>query len=151
MTLPPTWNLFGDDHLPHRILLLAKMIDREAARQLLDDFGLSLAEWRVLAFVCSAGPATAADVGSAFEVDRAEVSRAVGRLIDGGYVDRATLPSNRKKMILHPTKEGRAIFDDARKVRQRYFQAIMQDLDPPTTSLMADMLEKVALRVVELR
>ena len=27
MTLPPTWDLFGEDHLPHHVLLLAKMLE----------------------------------------------------------------------------------------------------------------------------
>src|SRR5687768_12233552 len=62
MTLPPIWHLFGQDHLPYRLLLLARMIDRRSAREL-QKFGLSLAEWRVLAFIGVTGPASAAQIG----------------------------------------------------------------------------------------
>ena len=77
MQLPATWTLFGEEHLPHRLLLLAKMIDRETSRQLQDDFAISVAEWRVLAFVCASGPASASDIGTAGQIDRADISRAV--------------------------------------------------------------------------
>ena len=88
MALPSTWNLFGDDHLPHRLLLLAKMIDRETSRQLQDEFAISVAEWRVLAFVCAAGPASASDIGTAGQIDRAEISRAVRNLAAADLIAR---------------------------------------------------------------
>lgn len=147
MSLPRTWNLFGDDHLPHRLLLLAKMIDRETARQLQRDFGLSLAEWRVLAFVNTVGPSSAADVGAAFDVDRAEVSRAVARLERISLVQRRPDSTNRKRLILEPTDQGCQIFDEARDRRRAFFHHITADLDKAERNLMNGALEKIAIRV----
>ena len=151
MTLPPTWTMFGADHLPHRLLLLAKMLDRESARQLQSGFGLSLAEWRVLAFTCAAGPASAAEVGTAFEADRAEVSRAVAKLVDCGLIQRSTDAANRKRQILNPTGEGQRIFEAVRQQRQAYFLSVMQDLDGAERGLLDAALQKMALRVTALR
>ncbi len=147
MTLPPTWDLFDDAHLPHRILLLARMLDRETARHLQEHFALTLAEWRVLAFVCSVGPSSAADIGSAFEVDRAEVSRAVARLEARGLILRETAPDNRKKMILQPTPPGRETFERARLTRQKYFETILQDLDAGQVHTLNEGLQRIARRV----
>lgn len=151
MSLPPTWYLFGSDHLPHRLLLLARMIDRETSRQLQDEVGLSAAEWRVLALICTAGPASAADVGSAFEADRAEVSRAVTRLTEAQLIARAQDSANRKKMILSPTEAGKNLYVKARGLRQGYFQTIMQDLNASERLDFDGALNRLALRVDELR
>lgn len=147
MTLPPTWNLFDGDHLPHRILLLARMLDRETARHLQEQFELSLAEWRVLAFVCSVGPSSAADIGSAFESDRAEVSRAVARLEARNYISREVASDNRKKLIVNVTDEGRKTFETARVTRQQYFHTIMQDLDGDQIQVLNQSLQAIAQRV----
>lgn len=151
MTLPPTWTMFGADHLPHRLLLLAKILDREIARQLQQGFGLSLAEWRVLAFVCAAGPASAAEVGAAFESDRAEVSRAVGRLVENGLVERTADEAHRKRMIITPTALGHSTFEDARRGRRAYFLALMEDLSTDERATLDRMLERLALRMTALR
>lgn len=144
MPLPPTWSLFGKDHLPHRLLLLARMIDRETARQLQEQFNLSLAEWRVLAFICTVGPSSAAQVCLAFDVDRAEVSRAVAKLAEAGNIEREADPGNRKKLVLRPTAQGAALFDKARLQRQTYFQSIMIDLDEESRDKFDAMLNTIA-------
>lgn len=151
MTLPRTWDLFGGAHIPHRVLLLARMIDRATAQQLQDNFALTLAEWRVLAFICSVGPASAADIGAAFDSDRAEVSRAVKRLIEAGLIERSSNEQNRKRQIISVMPAGQAIFERARQMRGDYFEAILQDIDPQGRDLLDDALRKIAIRVAEHR
>ena len=87
MALPPIWHLFGQDHLPYRLLLLARMVDRQSAREL-QKFGLTLAEWRVLAFIGVTGPASASQIGKCCQIVRAEISRAVGSLQGKGLIER---------------------------------------------------------------
>ncbi len=147
MTLPPTWDLFGDDHLPHRLQLLAKMIDRETAKQLQREFGMSLAEWRVLAYICAAGPASAADVGAASAIDRAEVSRAVAKLERDDLIARSVDPKHRKRLILEPTDTGRDAFARIRGQRRGYFQRIMSDIPQATREQLNSALRTIALGV----
>ncbi|WP_140420477.1 MarR family winged helix-turn-helix transcriptional regulator [Novosphingobium sp. B 225] len=147
MALPPTWTLFGDDHLPHRLQLLAKMIDRESARQLQAQSGLSLAEWRVLAFVGTTGQTTAADICAAFEVDRAEVSRAIAKLGDDGLIVRQPDDRNRKRLILRLTEPGIALFRSTRDERVLYFRQITASLSSSERTLLEDLIGKVALSV----
>lgn len=151
MTLPRTWNLFGGTHLPHRLLLLARMMDRATMQQLQENFALTLAEWRVLAFICSVGPASAADIGGAFDSDRAEVSRAVKRLVEAGLVERNSNEHNRKRQIISVLPEGQALFERARKMRGDYFAAILQDITEAERDLLNEALSKIALRVTEQR
>jgi DNA-binding MarR family transcriptional regulator len=151
MSLPKTWTLFGKDHLPHRLLLLAKMIDRETAKQLQDEFDISLAEWRVLAFVCASGPASASEIGTAGEADRAEVSRAVRRLIESRRVLRTADETHGKRYIISATPAGRQLFERIRNRRHEYFQTIMNGLDETDRNRLDTLLETLARNVFDHR
>lgn len=151
MELPSTWHLFGQDHLPQRLLLLAKMIERAASKQLQAEFGMSLAQWRVLAFVCTAGPATASHIGSSGEIDQAEISRAVKVLREDGLVTREFAAGSRKTMIISATPRGEGIFKKIRNRRRSYFSAITKDLDGDQKAEFERAMETIAKAVVELR
>lgn len=151
MALPPTWTLFGEHHLPHRLQLLARMIERESARQLADEAGISLAEWRVLVFVGTKARASAADVCIAFDVDRAEVSRAVARLTGAGLLARQQDDENRKRLLLELTDAGLALYRRMRDRRVDYFRDILADLQPRERELLDDLLLRLATRVDQLR
>ena len=148
MRLPATWNLFGDDHLPHRLLLLARMIDRETSRQLQAEFAISVAEWRVLAFVCASGPASASDIGSAGQIDRAEISRAVLKLAATGLITREPDKEHRKRRIIRPTEAGLGLFRRIRDQRRSYFLSLMTELSSDERRLLNGALEKIAHRLV---
>lgn len=148
MGLPSTWNLFGDDHLPHRLLLLAKMIDRETSRQLQDEFQISVAEWRVLAFVCGAGPASASDIGSAGQIDRAEISRAVRKLAEADLIAREDDEKHRKRRIIRPTTAGERLFRKIRDLRRSYFQSLMKELSSDDRHQLNALLERIVRQLV---
>ncbi|HTN14722.1 MAG TPA: MarR family transcriptional regulator [Sphingomonadaceae bacterium] len=151
MNLPTTWHLFGADHMPYQLLLLAKMIDRISARQLHSAYGLSLAQWRVLAFVCTAGPASASEIGAAGEIDRAEISRAVTRLVESGFVLREQAQNNRRRLIISATPEGEAEYRKIRDERRAYFQSIMGAIPEDERVRFAQQLEAMAIAVGSLR
>lgn len=142
------WHLFGQDHLPYRLLLLARMIDRQSTREL-QTFGLSLAEWRVLAFICVAGPASASKIGKFGEIDRAEISRAVGRLLQKGLVERRPDESHRKRFIISPTETGRGLFAQVREERRRFFRNMTEGLGQPEREVIDEGLETMALKLLQ--
>ena len=148
MTLPPVWHLFGQDHLPYRLLLLARMIDRRSARDL-QRHGLSLAEWRVLAFVGSSGPATASKIGKFGEIDRAEISRAVSRLESRGLIERRQDESHRKRFIISPTAAGESLFVAVRDERRHFFKAMTEGISPSDRKAMDKGLEAMALNLLQ--
>jgi DNA-binding MarR family transcriptional regulator len=148
MTLPPVWHLFGQDHLPYRLLLLARMIDRRSAREL-QKFGLSLAEWRVLAFVGAAGPASASKIGKFGEIDRAEISRAVGRLEATGLIERRPDESHRKRFIISATSAGESLFREVREERRHFFQGMTRNLSQAEREIMDKCLENMAIDLLQ--
>lgn len=146
--LPAIWHVFGDGSLAPRLLLLAKMIERVTSRKLQEGFGISVAQWRVLAFVCMSGPATASFIGEAAEVDPAEVSRAVKALVDAGLVMREFKPGSRKVKVISPTAEGGELCAKIRRRRQAYFSRITRRLRAPERAALGHALAGIAHEVV---
>lgn len=146
--LPFIWHMFGNEGLPQRFLLLAKMIERVTSRNLQDEFDMSVAQWRVLAFVCMSGPATASFIGEAAEADQAEISRAVKALISRGFVTREFQPGSRKTLIVAPTSNGMQQFQVVRKWRQAYFARVMGTLDADRKQAFNSILIDIANGVV---
>ena len=128
MAIPRIWHLFGDDHLPYRLLLLARMIDYETQRSLSQNFDLSLAEWRLLAIATSIGPCTASEVGRAGGIDRAEISRALRSLEPRGLLTREPDPEHGKRLIITPTAEGRDLAAKVKSERRKFFETVMHGL-----------------------
>ena len=147
--LPETWQLFDQVHLPYRILLLAKLLDRATARQLRDQDDLTLAEWRVLANLETLGEASSARIAAAAAADRAEVSRAVASLEKAGLILRRPDHGNRKRLLLRLTDRGQQVHRAVRAKRVAYFEHLLADLDADERSSLDAALLKIARRVGE--
>lgn len=137
--------------MPLRLLLLTRMIEREMARDLQAGFKLTVADWRVLALTCSTGSTSAGDVRTVFEADRAEVSRAVSRLLKANLIQRKPDSRHRQKVRLTPTDAGQVVFDGIRAMREEYFAWILQDLSPEERQNFEKSIQNIALRVDERR
>jgi DNA-binding MarR family transcriptional regulator len=148
MALPPVWHLFGQDHLLYRLLMLARIIDRQSARDL-QKFGMTLAEWRVLAFIGSTGPASASQIGKSGEIDRAEISRSVARLEAAGLIERRPDATHRKRFIISPTATGEALFREVREERRRFFRDMTRGLSQPEREAIDKGLETLALNLLQ--
>ncbi|MBT2186137.1 MarR family transcriptional regulator [Sphingobium sp. H33] len=152
MALPLAWNQNGGDYfIPHRVLLLARKIERETARDLQSAFNISVAEWRVLSITCTRGSSSAAEICAVFETDRAEVSRAVSRLLKADLIQREPDDSHRQKMRIIATPAGRVVFDGVVATRDAYFSYIMQDMTQEERHNFNRALEGIAIRVDERR
>ena len=140
---------FGPSHIPYRILLLGKMIDRVTAQHVRDTAQLSLAEWRVLTHIEMIGKCSAAQVASVAYSDRAEVSRALGSLEKRGLVTRETNPRNRKSSLVSLTAEGKAVHTAIRGERGKFYEHWLTDLTADERTALNAALEKVTQRVIE--
>ena len=151
MSLSSTWFMSNQYFIPHRLMLLARMIDRETARDLQGDFNVTAAEWRSLGYICTMGSSSAAQICEAFEVDRAEVSRAVARLLDSRLIQRGAARDQGNRLTLTPTARGEQLHDRIKTRRREYFDWILQDFDEAERNLLDGMLAKVADRVDQRR
>lgn len=148
MTNRPAFR-FGPSHVPYRILLLSKMIDRVTAQHVRDTAQLSLAEWRVLTHIEMIGKCSAAEVASVAYSDRAEVSRAIGSLEQRGFVQREANPRNRKSSLVSLTAEGKAVHAAIRGERGKFYEQWLTDLGETEREALNAALDKVTRRLIE--
>ncbi|HEX7709558.1 MAG TPA: MarR family transcriptional regulator [Sphingomonadaceae bacterium] len=141
------WTLFPLTHVPYRLLLLAKMLERQTVAQLRETTDLSLAEWRVLAHLGVMGEKTASALSMVAFADRAEVSRALAGLERRGLVGRRPNPRNRKSPLLFLTDKGGDLQRRVQQQRVVFFAEVTADLCSEELALMDKWLLKMALRV----
>jgi DNA-binding MarR family transcriptional regulator len=98
--------------LPYRLAVLANTFSRVLAPLYEDKYGLTVAEWRLLAILARFGPLSANGVCARAEMDKVRVSRAVARAMANGLVDRKIDRADRRRSILTLTPRGRAIHDE---------------------------------------
>ncbi len=93
--------------LSYRLSRLAGLNDRSGHAHLMEEFGVTLGEWRVLAIVAADAPLTFADLARATLLDKGQLSRTVRRLATRGWVLSVRTKGNGRSVDLHMTAAGR--------------------------------------------
>lgn len=145
------WRIGGPDYLPYRITLLAKLLDRCTTRLLQASSGLSVAEWRVLAQLAIASPASASvrQLAEQAWVDRAEVSRAATSLERRGYVDRRENARDRRSPLLYCSDKGLDLYRRVSPSRQDFHRSLTAMLGPEQARQMEASMLTLARQCVD--
>lgn len=98
-----------EEFLPYELSVAANRISRLFARRYSAEFGLSIAEWRVMAVVGRFGSIAARAVVERTEMDKVKVSRAAASLIAAGLLEQQPDPQDGRARRLCLTAEGAAI------------------------------------------
>lgn len=101
------------DFLPYQLSVASNAVSRAVAlgTGYESRFGLTGAEWRVLAAVTAAGSPTQVELLAATGMDKMTISRAVAGLGVRRLVDRVRDTVDRRTLRLSATAEGRRIHD----------------------------------------
>jgi DNA-binding MarR family transcriptional regulator len=92
-------------------------------------YGVSLAEWRILSFLAEHGPASAYDIWTRSNLDKAVVSRETGTLAKKGLIEIEAVKGDvRKRSEIRLSKAGTALL-------KRSFHEILRRHDNLTTGL----------------
>jgi len=101
-----------DRFVPYRLSVLTNRVSNAIARTYSERFGLSVAEWRVMAVLGQASGLSAGEVARRTEMDKVQVSRAVARLVRRRRVQKQADSSDGRITRLALTLRGRAIYDE---------------------------------------
>lgn len=142
------WSFGGPDYLAYRVLLLAKMIDRQSTEVLQREAGLSLAEWRSLANLALFQPASVRTIAENAWVDRAEVSRAFAGLERRGLVARTENPRDRRSPTFSLTEAGRELVGRISPLRRAFHQSLVEALSETERAALERGLRILAERCV---
>jgi DNA-binding MarR family transcriptional regulator len=129
--------------LDYKIGQLRKLLDRYSSPAVSEQFGLSLAEWRMLSHIQAGGSVTAFWLCRRLQADRAEVSRACASLVRRGYVASKPNPADARSALLELTRSGHAIFRRIMPVRLELQKELTGALDRHELTILYGALDKL--------
>lgn len=133
-----------------RLSVLSNRLTLWAARTYGREFGIGVLEWRVLAALALLGSATAREVADLTVLDKSNVSRAVRRLLDRGFVERAGHPADGRMRILSLTPAGRALHDRVAVRSRERERRLFEGWDERDRERFRALVARVDARAAEL-
>lgn len=127
--VPPSYRLGGIAYFGYRLAVTAKLFDRKFVEVLKAHSTLTLPQWRCVAQLGLAEPGTVRSLAEGAVVDRAEVSRALARLIAQGIVQRHDNEGDQRSPHFSLTPEGRALYDRLRKPVSQFIGSLVSQVD----------------------
>lgn len=137
MSAPPDFDLAA--FVPYRLNAAAARVSRAFERRYRDEFGLSIAEWRVLAHLHAARgePVSVRDIEARVAMEKSQVSRAAQRLAEAGHIAKAAQAGDRRLLALSLTPQGRALMARLIPVALAFQAELMARLGPAAPGLAA--------------
>ena len=97
--------------IPFRLNRLAAEVSRDLSSVYADQFGIDIAEWRVLATLGMHEPRSAQYIVRCTRTHKSKISRAVTRLALAGLVEGVPNADDRRETQLRMTEKGRALYE----------------------------------------
>jgi DNA-binding MarR family transcriptional regulator len=97
-----------DDYLPYLANRVGTIIAEQFAAEGLTPLGLSIAMWRVMAVLASAGSQRQIDLAEHTSIEVSTLSRIVTRMVRMGVVSRTRSSSSTREVIVKLTAKGNA-------------------------------------------
>lgn len=113
--------------LPYRMTVLAERLSAGLAKRYRDEFGISVAEWRVLVHVADAGAVSVRDIERRVHLEKSKASRAASRLEADGLLRKEINEKDRRLVALSLTEDGEALMSKLLKIATAY-QSRLDDL-----------------------
>ena len=131
-----------DAFLPYQVAVLARRLSRGFAEIYQEKFGLSVADWRVLAHLHDAQSCSVRDIHLQADMEKSRVSRSVARLEGRGLVRRAANRDDKRLLQLTLTEAGTAMMEELLPLATAYQAEVLGQLRDPARfqSAMADIL-----------
>jgi DNA-binding MarR family transcriptional regulator len=112
------------------------------ARSLVDALHeVSMPQFRILVVLTSAGPMRIGTLADRMNALPSTFTRAINRMVDGGWVERAASPDSRREVLIRVTPKGRAVVDEVTERRRAELSRILLKLTPEEQAAVQRGLE----------
>ncbi|MDA0785300.1 MAG: MarR family winged helix-turn-helix transcriptional regulator [Proteobacteria bacterium] len=132
--------------LPYRLSILSNTVSNVIARDYQDQFGLTVAAWRVMAVLGRFGPDAATGICSRTAMDKVTVSRAMTQLINQGLISRSPDRDDRRRVIARLTRKGESVHDKIVPVALNHERELHAALTPAEAMTFSRLLDKLQSR-----
>ena len=114
-----------DDFLPYQLSELARRVSAGFARHYRERYGISVAEWRVMAHLSQQEAVSVREIHLRVGMDKPKVSRAASRLEAAGYLTKVVNPHDRRLVELTLTPRGEEMIDTLAPIAAAYQAELM--------------------------
>lgn len=108
------------EFLPDRLLVLAEAVAQPLARLCSEQYGLTIAEWRILAVLNESGQLTSAAISHAASMHKVKVSRAIAGLEGKGLIERTANREDMRETFVALTDKGLEIYREVASQAQEF-------------------------------
>ncbi len=127
--MPEQEKLFDiQDWVPYQLWCLSQEAGYVLENKYSKKYNINGDSWRFMAVLASAAPISAKKLGEHLDLDQVQVTRALNKLIDNGYVSRRTDPRDRRKVILNLSKIGSEVYSAIVDIAMDLEESLMEDL-----------------------
>ncbi|KKW91485.1 MULTISPECIES: MarR family winged helix-turn-helix transcriptional regulator [Sphingobium] len=98
-----------DSFLPYRLSFTTALLSDSIAQSYETLFGITIPEWRIIAWVAEKGSITQQQICAQTRMDKVTVSRAAIALTERGLLERLPHAEDRRSHLLALTAEGKAL------------------------------------------
>lgn len=109
-----------DDFLPYQIALLSQRVSARFSRHYRERYGISVAEWRVVAHLSQESSVSVREIHLRVGMDKPKVSRAASRLEAAGYVTKLVNEDDRRLVELSLTPKGHEMIETLAPIAAAY-------------------------------
>lgn len=133
--------------IDYKVGRLRKALDRYSA-PVVSEFGLTLAEWRVLTHIRAGTSVTASWLCERLLVDKAEVSRACASLTKRGLIASKPNPADARSSLLRLTAAGRSTYARILPARLELDRELASLLTAKEHAALCDMMERLTAEML---
>ena len=133
-----------DEFVPYRLSVLSNRVSGAIARQYTERFGLTMAEWRVMAVLGSSPGLPARDLVERTGMDKVQVSRAVAALVKRKRIARRADTADRRVMRLALTPKGEAVYAEIVPMARKLEAAFLSSLDEGERATLDRLLKRLS-------
>lgn len=128
-----------DGFLPYRVTVAAGRLSREFSRIYQERFGLSRAEWRVMAHLSQDAEVSVREIHARVDMDKSKVSRAATRLEEAGIITKRISERDRRLVVLALTEKGMTMMAELSQAALEYQARVLGRLGPGAGAFLAGL------------
>ncbi len=132
-----------DAFLPYRLSVAANAVSTRISNAYRKQFGLKVAEWRLIAILAETGNQTPLMLGERTRMDKISVSRAAAALIARGFLIAENNPQDGRSHLLSLTETGVILYDEIAPLALATEAQLFSELTRKERGTLDKLLRKV--------
>ncbi len=105
--------------------------------------GVSVGLMYFILYVCKHPGCTPAQIARDLELDRAYVLRTINKLVDNGFCERVSHPTDGRATMLYVTEKGEEIFSLSRELLHSWDMSILEGMTESEKEQLFTLLSKI--------